>query len=140
LNANSPNIPWEELRGVELTRLARRTYADKLEETKDTWGRPQYWLRRGQPEWQVDEGTDIWAVRQGKLSMTCLHSDLSLAQYFNGVSGLPDAMRLLLTPPDLLPPYEPPGQRRPEEAPKAPVPPIEPEQPSQPPDQDPDVV
>ena len=112
LNANLPNLPWEELRGVELTRLAQRQYADKVEETKDTWGRPQYWLRRGQPEWLVEEGTDIWALRQGKLSLTCLHSDLSLGHHHDGVGQVPHAMRPLLTPPDLLPPYDPPFQRR----------------------------
>lgn len=112
LNANLPNLPWEELRGVELTRLAQRKYADKVEETKDTWGRPQYWLRRGQPDWQVDDGTDIWAFRQGKLSLTWLHSDLSLAHHRDGVADLPAAMQPLLTPPDSLPPYEPLFQRR----------------------------
>jgi 5'-nucleotidase len=70
-NVNLPNLPRGELKGIEITRLGERKYADKIEAGHD--GKRQYhWIMRGKSEWQVTSGTDIWALKQNKISITPL--------------------------------------------------------------------
>lgn len=77
LNVNTPNRPMNQIQGVALTRLAHRRPAGFLKHEKDARGRTYYWLHYGKPEWQADEGTDLWAIRNGMASITPLHSDLA---------------------------------------------------------------
>lgn len=112
LSINLPNIPWEELRGIEITHLARRTYRDEVVETRDAWGRPQYWLRRGTPKWEEEEGTDVWAVRQQRVSITPLHSNLTVLEVTPGLLQAREVLGQHLTPPELLPPFDPNWVRR----------------------------
>jgi 5'-nucleotidase len=76
LNINLPNLPPEEIEGVEITRLARRGYLDQIKEGYDG-KRRYYWIVRGEPRWEAEEGTDIWAITGRKISITPLHSDLT---------------------------------------------------------------
>lgn len=76
LNVNVPDLPAEEIRGVMVTRLAARRYADILRRETDTRGKSYFWIVRGRPEWEVEEGTDIWAIVNGFVSLLPLHSDL----------------------------------------------------------------
>jgi 5'-nucleotidase len=76
LNVNVPDLPVEEIRGVMVTRLAARRYADILRRETDTRGKSYFWIVRGRPEWEVEEGTDIWAIVNGFVSLLPLHSDL----------------------------------------------------------------
>lgn len=76
LNVNVPNLPWDQIRGIELTRLAGRSYTDKIKEEHDG-KRGYYWIVRGKAEWNVDQGTDIWAIQKRKISITPLQSNLT---------------------------------------------------------------
>lgn len=88
LNINLPNRPLAQIKGVELTQLGKRTYADKIKEGHDG-KRKYYWIVRGSAKWVEDAGTDIWALRRGKVSITPLHSDLAYAVHPDSLtSGL----------------------------------------------------
>jgi 5'-nucleotidase len=76
LNVNVPDRPAAELRGVLVTRLASRRYADIVRRETDTRGKSYFWIVRGRPEWELDEGTDIWAIVNGFVSVLPLHSNL----------------------------------------------------------------
>ena len=76
LNINLPNLPLEQIAGVEMTRLGERSYMDNIKAGHDG-KRKYYWIVRGKPDWKEVEGTDIWALGQGKISISPLHSDLS---------------------------------------------------------------
>jgi 5'-nucleotidase len=76
LNINLPNLPLEQIAGVEMTRLGERSYMDNIKAGHDG-KRKYYWIVRGKPDWKEVEGTDIWALGQNKISITPLHSDLS---------------------------------------------------------------
>jgi 5'-nucleotidase len=78
LNINLPNLPSDKIKGIELTRLARRNYADLIIEGHDG-KRKYYWIARGEPQWDGDEGTDIWAIETGWISITPLRNELSTA-------------------------------------------------------------
>jgi len=67
LNVNLPNLPKEQIRGLEITRLGERNYTDSIDQRHDG-KRKYYWIVRGEPRWDVREGTDIWAVKGGKVS------------------------------------------------------------------------
>lgn len=77
LNVNVPNLPADEIRQAKVTRLGKRSYANKLEQRTDPWGRPYYWFS-GQPE-EVDSGsgTDIGAIADGHISITPVHIDIT---------------------------------------------------------------
>jgi 5'-nucleotidase len=69
LNVNLPNLPRDEIKGVEITRLGERNYIDKIDTGHDG-KRQYYWIVRGIPEWSVSPGSDIWALEQDKISIT----------------------------------------------------------------------
>jgi 5'-nucleotidase len=77
LNVNVPNIPHEEIKGVRITRLGKRTYKDELVAREDPRGNTYYWLGGRHIEDRLDEGTDVAAVREGYVSVTPIHLDLT---------------------------------------------------------------
>lgn len=77
LNINLPPISPDEVRGIQVTRLARRVYVDSLTQAVDPNGRPYFWIGGGGVEWTAPEGTDFHAVNSGYVSVTPLHLDLT---------------------------------------------------------------
>ncbi|MFQ5704398.1 MAG: 5'/3'-nucleotidase SurE [Gemmatimonadales bacterium] len=77
LNINLPGIPGDEVRGVRTTTLGKRVYSESLAETSDPWGRTVYWIGGGQISWSGREDCDFRAVRDGHISITPLHVDLT---------------------------------------------------------------
>lgn len=77
LNINLPPIPGEEIRGIRVTTLGKRVYSESLVETRDPWGRTVYWIGGGQISWSGGEDSDFRAVREGYISVTPLHVDLT---------------------------------------------------------------
>src|SRR5262245_22426356 len=77
LNVNLPHRPWDQVRGVKLTRLGTRVYSDTLIEKTDPRGRAYYWIGGQDPVWESHEGTDFHAVEQGHISLTPLSLDLT---------------------------------------------------------------
>jgi len=77
LNVNVPQKRDDEIKGVRVTRLGKRTYQDTLIERTDPRGRAYYWIGGDAPIWEPEEGTDFLAVDQGYVSVTPLHLDLT---------------------------------------------------------------
>lgn len=71
------NIPAVAAKGIRLTRLGHRVYKEKVVEELDPRGRTYYWIGAGPPTWEDGEATDIAAVREGYVSVTPLHLDLT---------------------------------------------------------------
>jgi 5'-nucleotidase len=78
LNVNLPPVTPDQINGIEVTRLARRNYADTVRQGDDG-KRAYYWITRTRPAWQMEEGTDVWAVRHRKVSITPIQTDLTAA-------------------------------------------------------------
>ncbi|MFC1928974.1 5'/3'-nucleotidase SurE [Chloroflexota bacterium] len=75
LNVNLPDLSMAEIKGVEVTRLARKSHIDTVEEGHD--GKHQYyWLVRQRTNKNSGEMTDIRAIEQGNISITPLHAYL----------------------------------------------------------------
>lgn len=77
LNINIPNLPREEIRGVEITRLGKRIYKDVLIKRQDPRGRTYYWIGGEPPTGVAEEGTDIWAIAEKRISITPIKLDLT---------------------------------------------------------------
>ncbi|WKW12165.1 5'/3'-nucleotidase SurE [Pseudogemmatithrix spongiicola] len=77
LNVNIPAIPAKELKGVRLTRLGRRVFSDSLTPMKDPWGRDIFWIGGGSVAWSGSDDSDFRAVKEGYISVTPLHLDLT---------------------------------------------------------------
>ncbi len=77
LNVNLPHRPWNEIRGVRITRLGTRIYQDSLIQKTDPRGRDYYWIGGLEPVWKAEEGTDFQAVQEGFISVTPLSFDLT---------------------------------------------------------------
>jgi 5'-nucleotidase len=77
INVNVPATPPD---GVEVARLGRRVYYDKLEPRGDIAddGSGHYILYNAEPGFHDEPGTDVAAVAAGRIAVTPLHLDLTL--------------------------------------------------------------
>ena len=77
LNVNVPDLPFDELAGVEVTRLGFRHRSEPLIEEKDPRGRTIYWIGPAGPGQDAGPGTDFEAVERGAVAVTPLKVDLT---------------------------------------------------------------
>ena len=77
LNVNVPDLPWEQLAGLQATRLGHRHKAEPVIKSTDPRGRPIYWVGPSGPEQDAGPGTDFHAVRERFISITPLQVDLT---------------------------------------------------------------
>lgn len=70
------NFPHERPKGMLWTRQAVKFYDGKIVEGKDPMGRKHYWFTVV-PFTETEEGTDLWAVERGYVSITPLRLDLT---------------------------------------------------------------
>lgn len=77
LNVNVPDLPLNEIKGWRITRCGSRYPAQTVFSQQDPFGKMLYWL--GPPGEVYDSalGTDFAAVKQGYISITPLHVDLT---------------------------------------------------------------
>jgi 5'-nucleotidase len=87
LNVNVPDIPFEELKGIQVTRLGTRHIAEPTIKTVDPRGRRIFWIGQPGPEADAGPGTDFHAVNSGYVSITPLHLDLTHYEVFEQLSG-----------------------------------------------------
>ncbi len=88
LNVNVPDVPFDELKGFESTRLGHRHKAEPVIKSADPLGRPIYWVGPPGAEADAGPGTDFYAIRQEKVSITPLHVDLTRYQAIDSVANL----------------------------------------------------
>lgn len=69
-NVNIPNIPYEQLKGLRITRMGDSRFMEKYTEIRDSNGRRCYDMQGDLMELGDPEGTDLQAVRQGYVSLS----------------------------------------------------------------------
>jgi 5'-nucleotidase len=77
LNVNVPDIPFEDLEGIEVTRLGHRHKAEGVVRAEDPRGRTVYWVGPAGPEQDAGPGTDFFAVARRRVSVTPMQVDLT---------------------------------------------------------------
>lgn len=86
LSVNVPDLPWEEIRGFETTRLGHRHRSDDVIPLEDPRGRQFFWIGPAGSEEDNGPGTDFHAVRNRYVSVTPIHVDLTRYQALDDVS------------------------------------------------------
>ena len=87
LNVNLPLVAATDVKGIKVTKLGSRYFSESLTRMKDPWGREIFWIGGGTITWTGDEETDHAAVREGYISVTPLHMDLTNYSLLETVRG-----------------------------------------------------
>lgn len=77
LNLNFPNRAPGEVKGTLVTNQGKLVHGLWIEERKDGRGFPYFWLRFGRKQEEIRDGSDQAAMRDGYVSVTPLHLDLT---------------------------------------------------------------
>lgn len=77
LNVNVPDVPYESLAGIEVTRLGRRHKAQPVVKSTNPRGDTVYWVGPAGEAREAGPGTDFHALERGAVSITPLQVDLT---------------------------------------------------------------
>ena len=86
LNVNVPDIPYESITGIEVTRLGRRHKAQPVVKGNNPRGETVYWVGPAGAAREAGPGTDFHALERRVVSITPLQVDLTHAQQIPLVS------------------------------------------------------
>lgn len=85
LNVNVPSGPPK---GFRTTFQAKRNHVTVVDRRLDPRGIPYYWIEEGQDDWEPHDRSDYSAVREGYVSVTPLHPDLTAHGVIQEIEGL----------------------------------------------------
>ncbi|HAT6979809.1 TPA: 5'/3'-nucleotidase SurE [Legionella pneumophila] len=88
LNVNVPDLPLNQIKGFQVTRLGTRHSAEPIIKEYDPRGRPIYWVGPPGIEADAGAGTDFFAIKTGHVSITPLHLDMTHYKLFDHLSNL----------------------------------------------------
>jgi len=89
MNVNFPARPIADIREVEVTRQGFRDVQVRVAEKRtDLRGRDYYWIGFRPEKSQPEEGTDLRALYEGRISVTPLHIDLTHGESVHRLKGL----------------------------------------------------
>lgn len=77
LNVNVPDIPLEQLQGIETTRLGKRHKAEPVVKAFNPHGETVYWVGAAGKAQDAGAGTDFHAIENRRVSVTPLQIDLT---------------------------------------------------------------
>jgi 5'-nucleotidase len=77
INVNFPDVVTASVKGAKVTRQGVRAFGGTVIERTDPRNNPYYWIGYSPGEHEVDEESDLHAVRHGYISVTPLHLDLT---------------------------------------------------------------
>ncbi len=87
LNVNVPDLPADQIQGVEVTRLGRRHKAQDTVKTINPRNQTMYWVGAAGAAQDAGLGTDFNAIAQGRISLTPLQLDLTRYNQMGLVEG-----------------------------------------------------
>jgi len=77
LNVNVPDKPYEQLRGLRVTRLGKRHKAEPVVKIASPRGETLYWVGAAGAAQDAGAGTDFYAVEHDMVAVTPLQIDLT---------------------------------------------------------------
>lgn len=77
LNVNVPDLPYDQIKGIQVTRLGKRHKAEGVIKIVNPRGETMYWIGAAGAASDAGPGTDFHAVEQGIVSITPLQIDLT---------------------------------------------------------------
>lgn len=85
LNINIPNLKKEEIEGIEITSQSTQHYKANIEKRVDLKGREYYWIGGYMPYNDVKPGTDLYAIKNKRVSITPIQLDLTNYKYLEEI-------------------------------------------------------
>jgi len=95
LNINIPDLPIKKIKGFEVTRLGKRHCAEPMIKEQDPRGRAIYWVGPPGEASDAGPGTDFYAIKNGFVSITPLHLDMTHYKAFEQVAMWADGINLI---------------------------------------------
>ena len=86
INVNIPDLPFEQVEGIQVTRLGARHHAENMIKQKDPRGHSIYWLGPPGREQDAGRGTDFHAVEHKFVSITPILVDLTAHESLTAMS------------------------------------------------------
>ncbi|GJL70811.1 MAG: 5'-nucleotidase SurE [Nitrosomonas sp.] len=83
LNINVPDIAYNKLQGIDVTRLGRRHKAEGVIKSQTPRGNTVYWVGAAGAAQDAGEGTDFFSVQHDRVSITPLQIDLTQYDQLN---------------------------------------------------------
>jgi 5'-nucleotidase len=83
------NVPFGPNKGFRATVQARRNHITVVSKRIDPRKRAYYWIEEGENTWEPHDRSDYQAVRDGYISITPLHPDMTAHSALGFVEGLP---------------------------------------------------
>lgn len=95
-NVNVPDLPFNEIKGIRVTRLGTRHGSEPTLKQIDPRGRSMYWIGPAGPEADAGPGTDFDAINQGYISITPLHLDMTYYTLFDELANWTQGINWIL--------------------------------------------
>ncbi len=86
------NVPQGRPSGVRVTVQAKRNHITKVDQRLDPRQRPYFWIEEAQDDWERDDRSDHEAIRDGYISVTPLHPDLTNHAALSTVEALAQSL------------------------------------------------
>ena len=86
------NVPSGPAKGFKITVQAKRNHVTKVNERTDPRGQKYFWIQEGQNDWEAHDRSDYQAVRDGYISVTPLHPDLTAYNLISTIEEFPFAI------------------------------------------------
>ena len=83
LNINVPDVKYDQLQGIDVTRLGRRHKAEGVIKSQSPRGNVVYWIGAAGAAQDAGEGTDFFSVQHDRVSITPLQIDLTQYDQLN---------------------------------------------------------
>ena len=83
------NMPQGVPKGFQRTVQGKRNHITKISERLDPRGKPYYWIEEGIDQWAPHDRSDYHAVKQGYVSVTLLHPDLTAHDALESLEKFP---------------------------------------------------
>lgn len=83
------NVPTGPIRGYRVTVQGKRNHITSVMDVVDPRQRVWYWIEEGQNSWEPHDRSDYQAVKDGFVSVTPLHPDLTHYDALKAVESLP---------------------------------------------------
>ena len=77
LNVNIPKLPFKEIKGIKICKQANAFWNDRFEKRTDQFGNDYYWLTGDFCDKIHDRDTDLYAIRNGYVSVVPTHFDMT---------------------------------------------------------------
>ena len=82
------NVPRGRPKGFRVTMQGRRNHVTKVSERIDPRGQAYFWIEEGQSLWESHDRSDYVAVKEGYISVTPLHPDMTAHSVLPAVEEL----------------------------------------------------